>query len=521
MKLDDISIGSRLALSFTMTCLITIATALLGFALMRGIEQRFLEIEHTDNRKVQLAEQFAARTEAFRHAIELRVLMQGQAAPGGDAVAGLDELERAWVTIRAFEVEDDDEARLRAAIDVERLRFLGAARDVQAAVAADRHDQARAALAANLRPAFATLRERIADYGARHEKDKRAQIEALEVFYERAVALLILFAVVNAALSALAGWRITRSIVGPVRMARDCALKLARGDLSESPSCARRVDGRDEAAQLLAAMRTMHEGLREMVATVQTKAGSVASAAGQISAGSTDLSARTETQAGSLQQTAATMTELTSAVQTTARNSEQAAELAEGALAVARRGGNLTQEVVRSMTDIEVSARKISEIIGVIDTIAFQTNILALNAAVEAARAGSQGRGFAVVAAEVRSLAQRSAGAAREIKTIIGASSKQVAEGTALVHQAGSTMGEIVTAIERLHRIVARVQSVTREQAQGISQVDATLVELDRATQHNAALVEESAAAAASLDEQARVLMRQAARFRLDRVGQG
>ncbi len=265
----------------------------------------------------------------------------------------------------------------------------------------------------------------------------------------------------------------------------------------------------------------MHQALREMVAGVQAKAGSVASAAGQISAGSSDLSARTESQAASLQQTAATLGQLTSTVKTTARSGAQAAELAGGALAVASRGGEITRQVVRSMNDIEASARKVADIIGVIDNIAFQTNILALRAAVEAARAGAQGRGFAVVATEVRSLAQRSAGAAREIKSIIGTSVSQVGQGTELVRQAGSTMDEIVAAIERLHRIVAQVQEVTRDQAVGISQVDTTLVDLDRATQQNAALVEESAAAASSLDQQARGLLDQVARFRLEGAAAG
>ena len=174
------------------------------------------------------------------------------------------------------------------------------------------------------------------------------------------------------------------------------------------------------------------------------------------------------------------------------------------------------QDVVSTMQDITTSSHRVADIIGVIDNIAFQTNILALNAAVEAARAGAQGRGFAVVAAEVRSLAQRSAGAAREIKSIIGASVGQVSQGTELVRQAGSTMEEIVAAIERVHRIVAQVQQVTRDQAVGISQVDTTLVDLDRTTQQNAALVEESAAAASSLDQQAQGLLDQVARFRLD-----
>ena len=360
------------------------------------------------------------------------------------------------------------------------------------------------------------MKARIGECSVRQARHKQALTDAIVESYEMAVLVLSVFAAVSILVSALAGWRISRSIVEPIRMARDCALKLARGDLTGSVACQQVDRGRDEAMQLLSAMRTMHQGLRDMVAMVQNKAGSVAAAAGQISAGSMDLSSRTESQASSLQQTASTMGQLTSTVQTTAESGAQAAELAGGALSVASRGGEITQRVVRSMTEIEASARKVADIIGVIDTIAFQTNILALNAAVEAARAGEQGRGFAVVASEVRSLAQRSAGAAREIKTIINASVSQVSQGTELVRQAGSTMQEIVEAIDRLHGIVAKVQEVTREQALGISQVDTTLVELDRATQQNAALVEESASAAASLDQQARSLIEQVARIRLE-----
>ena len=240
-----------------------------------------------------------------------------------------------------------------------------------------------------------------------------------------------------------------------------------------------------------------------------------ASAAEQISMGNADLSTRTEQQAASLEETAATMDQIHATVRGNSESTVQAAALASGAGSVADKGGSLMQNVVQTMSGIDASSKKIVDIIGVIDGIAFQTNILALNAAVEAARAGEQGRGFAVVAAEVRSLAQRSAAAAREIKSLIGASVEQVGEGAALVGQAGHTMAENVSAIGRVNRIMADIQTSTREQTEGISQVGQAVNELDRATQQNSALVEESAAAAESLNQQAKAMMVTVSRFRL------
>jgi len=318
-----------------------------------------------------------------------------------------------------------------------------------------------------------------------------------------------------AGVAAFAGWFLTLAVSRPIQYATRCALRMAEGDLTVRVERRGGPVGADEASQLIAAMQTMHDSLTEMVSGVHANAASVAAAASQIALGNADLANRTERQASALQQTAATMDELTSTVRNNTDGTSQAASLADGAGQVARRGGEVMAQVVQTMGTIDASSKKIADIIGVIDSIAFQTNILALNAAVEAARAGEQGRGFAVVAAEVRSLAQRSSTAAREIRGLIGDSVAQVGGGRALVEQAGTTMQEIVDSVTRLNQIMSEINVSTREQSEGITQVGQAVTDMDTATQQNAALVEESAAAAESLDQQARMLMEQVSKFRL------
>jgi len=309
---------------------------------------------------------------------------------------------------------------------------------------------------------------------------------------------------------------ITRPLGGEPEDIVHTADAIAAGDLT---TALRVQPGDTESA--MARLAAMRGALTGIVGGVRMNAESVATASAQIAQGNQDLSQRTEEQASSLQQTAATMEELSTTVRNNADSARQANQLAQGASSVAAQGGEVVGKVVNTMQGISDSSRKIGDIIGVIDGIAFQTNILALNAAVEAARAGEQGRGFAVVASEVRSLAQRSAEAAKEIKTLIGRSVEQVEQGTVLVDQAGQTMGEIVGSIQRVSDIVAEIASASAEQSTGISQVGDAVGQMDQVTQQNAALVEESAAAAESLRGQAQQLVQAVATFKLPAGNQG
>jgi methyl-accepting chemotaxis protein len=271
----------------------------------------------------------------------------------------------------------------------------------------------------------------------------------------------------------------------------------------------------DETGRLMKSLQTMTSSLTTIVSQVRASSESIATGSAQIATGNTDLSQRTETQASSLQQTAASMEELSGTVKNSAASARQANQLAVAASAAATHGGELVDVVVGTMGEISTASRKISEIIGVIDGIAFQTNILALNAAVEAARAGEQGRGFAVVATEVRTLAQRSAAAAREIKVLIGASVDRVEAGTRQADEAGKGMGGIVAQVKRVSDLIGEISSAAVEQSTGIAQVGDAVTDLDKMTQQNAALVEESAAAAESLRQQAEKLVEAVSRFKL------
>ena len=324
-----------------------------------------------------------------------------------------------------------------------------------------------------------------------------------------ALALLAAVGLVLTSVIALIIRSVERSVGGDPADAANTAMKIASGDLSSDVQLAR-----NDSHSLMFAMKNMRDRLVEMVAHVRSSTDSIALASGEIAAGNNDLSSRTEEQASALQQTAASMKQLAATVQQNAANAEQGNQLATAASTVAVRGGEVVGQVVQTMKGINDSSRQIADIIGVIDGIAFQTNILALNAAVEAARAGEQGRGFAVVAAEVRTLAKRSADAAKEIKQLITASVERVEHGSSLVNQAGSTMDEVVQSIRRVTDLMGEISAASREQSQGVSQIGDAVNQMDTVTQQNAALVEQSAAAADSLKVQAQQLVTAVAVFR-------
>ncbi len=306
------------------------------------------------------------------------------------------------------------------------------------------------------------------------------------------------------------------SICRPIDQAEQVAKAIAQGDLSDH-----QIDtsGHDEAARLLRSLAEMQQSLSKLVGQVRQSTDSLSTASAEIASGNQDLSVRTEQTASNLQRAASSMDLLTSTVRQTADASRQANQLASSAGEVAARGGNVVSQVISTMTDINASSKKIIDIISVIDGIAFQTNILALNAAVEAARAGEQGRGFAVVASEVRSLAGRSAEAAKEIKSLIGASVERIETGSRLVTDAGQTMTDIVNSVQRVSDIIGEITAAAAEQSHGIDEVNTSVVQLDQMTQQNAALVEQSAAAAESLREQAERLAQVVGTFKLN--GQG
>jgi methyl-accepting chemotaxis protein len=395
----------------------------------------------------------------------------------------------------------------------EQRKAYSAARD-EAVKAQAAGDQALAVqiLDERFTPAAKVYQESVQQLVAMQHANIAAIASEIKESADSSETLIGMLAVWSVLLGAVSSWLLTRGIVRPIREAVKLAETVASGDLTH------RIDAttNDETGQLLRALRHMNDSLVRIVSEVRGGTDTIAGASGEIAAGNLDLSARTEQQAASLEETAASMEQLTGTVRQNADNARQANQLAITASNVALEGGAVVSQVITTMGSINESSRKIVDIIGVIDGIAFQTNILALNAAVEAARAGEQGRGFAVVASEVRTLAQRSAAAAKEIKSLIGDSVDKVDAGTKLVDQAGATMEQVVESIRRVTDIMTEITHATKEQTVGIEQVNQSIGQMDEATQQNAALVEESAAAATSMQEQAAKLAQVVGVFRLD-----
>jgi len=343
------------------------------------------------------------------------------------------------------------------------------------------------------------------------QKSAQAEGQATVATMSQERILLVSLSGLAILAAAVLAWLLARSITRPLKQALDIARRVAAGDLTSEVE----VKSKDETGMLLQALKDMNDSLKKIVGEVRGSTDSISTASKQIASGNADLSSRTEEQASSLEETASSMEELTSTVKQNTENAKQANQLAAGASEVAVKGGTVVGQVVQTMASINDSSKKIADIISVIDGIAFQTNILALNAAVEAARAGEQGRGFAVVATEVRTLAQRSAAAAKEIKELISDSVHKVEDGTKLVDEAGKTMGEIVTAVKRVTDVMAEIAAASQEQSSGIEQVNQAITQMDEATQQNAALVEEASAAAESMQEQAQNLAEAVAVFKL------
>ena len=510
-ELRSLRIGTRLNLAFGLILLILAACASVGVWRLSQLNTVMQQLGSTDNEKMQVAVRWRqtielnwVRTQAALHEEDLSRIPVWQAQM--DKTSEITAAAR--TRLHTLATTDIDKALL-AEIDVRREAY----RAPRAALIKRRlaGDNVADELERTLKPLAVAYNKSILDIEERQQ-----------ALYDQALAdagrdaalggrIVVLCAVVAVLLGALFAWRISRSITGPLAEAGAVARRIADGDLTEKLQ----PTGHDEATALMQSLQDMQGQLATVVAGVRHSADSVALASAEIAQGNNDLSGRTEQQAAALEETAASMEQLSATVQQNADNAAQAKQLALDASGVAGQGGAVVARVVQTMKGINESSDQISDIIGVIDSIAFQTNILALNAAVEAARAGEQGRGFAVVATEVRSLAGRSAEAAREIKSLIHASVDRVQQGTALVGEAGTTMGQIVQAIQRVSDLVGEISAASNEQSSGVSQVGEAITQMDQATQQNAALVEESAAAADSLRSQADQLVQAMAVFRL------
>ncbi len=512
MKMQSLRIGTRLALGFGLVLL------LLAVALGISYRQIGAVGPHIDllvelQRRQDIAQDWRTQTQLNVTRTDA-VARSGGTGPVAEFFSPAIKSTRAKITelqeSLAKVVDSERGKALLAEIAEARKAYVDIRNQVFAQLKAGEADAALQTLEGKMRPAseaYVATISRMADF-----QGERVRMETLRVMEEarRTQMLMLGIAVACLSLGIAAAWLITRSVVGPLREAIHEAEEVGHGDLSRDI----RSVGSDETAQLTQALAQMQQALRHLVGSVRENANGVATASSEISLGSNDLSSRTEQQVSAIQQTAASMEELSATVKLNADNAGEADQLAHDASQVARQGGEVVGEAVLRMKGIEESSRKIADIIGTIDAIAFQTNILALNAAVEAARAGEQGRGFAVVASEVRMLAQRSADAAKEIKSLIGDSVERVEQGAVLVNRAGQTMAEVVTAIGRVAQIVREISSASREQSTGASQVGQAITQMDQATQQNAALVEESAAAAESLKQQAGELVKLVSAFR-------
>jgi len=517
MRVSNIKIGVRLAMAFGAMIVLIGVVAAAGMWSMNRIKGDLDTITRVDNAKTKLSHALIEQVHIQQRVVRTLILLSDpdlKREQASKVKVARDTYLKLWDELLAL---PGDIALLaqRESVEAARLGASAINGKVLILAMAERDKEATELLLGDGLSTNQKWVDAVGGYISASEAATAARVVTADASFRTGLWTMGLIGLAAAAVGLFAGGFITGTITRPIAYARQCALRMAEGDLSERVERRAGFDGKDETSELIAAMQAMHDSICEMVSGVNVSASGVASASQQIAAGNLDLSSRTEQQAASLEETAATMDQLTSTVRNNADSTQQAVGLAIGATEVATRGGAVMEQVVQTMSGIDRSSKKIADIIGVIDSIAFQTNILALNAAVEAARAGEQGRGFAVVASEVRSLAQRSSEAAREIKALIGASVEQVSTGSVLVQRAGVTMSEIVESIGRVNQIMSEIRTATGEQANGIAQVGTAVNDMDRATQQNAALVEESAAAAESLNQQAQMLMNKVSRFRL------
>ena len=511
--IENLKIGTRLSAAFSLVIimmLLIIVIALIRFSEIAQVNTRIIE---SDWVKADAANIINATTRSnARRTMELIIASDGAQVARIKAHIETNKavIAEALTTLENLVYLPEGKA-LVARLKEARANYVRAFSKVVQLNDEGKKEDAIAAMNRETLPALDALQAPIDELTTLQKAIVVASSAELKGKIDSANIVMLTLGIIAALSGAWFAWWITRSITRPIRIAVHMAQTVASGDLSSRVS----VTTRDECGQLLKALQEMNDSLVHIVMQVRTGADAMATATSQIAAGNLDLSSRTEEQASVLEETAASMEELAATVKNNFESSKHANQLAESASSVAAKGGAVVGKVVMTMEQINTSSRKIADIIGVIDGIAFQTNILALNAAVEAARAGEQGRGFAVVANEVRNLAGRSATAAKEIKQLIDDSVGNVAEGCKLVEQAGSTMDEIVVHVRRVADLMGEITMASSEQTSGIGQVNQAVSQMDEVTQQNAALVEEAAAAAESLEEQARGLVDVVAVFKI------
>ncbi|WP_171898980.1 methyl-accepting chemotaxis protein [Janthinobacterium psychrotolerans] len=507
------NIGTRLRWAFAVLTLLLLATAALSVLRLSSLDERMRGVVDREYPKTVLANEIIKQVNVIARSSRNLFLMfeLDQVAQERDTIARASAATEKLLGELDGKIGGEQGKQLMQAVKEARGVFNTGRDKVLALLYDGARDEASALLLQTVRAdqlrymgALENLITHQHNLMVEAGKQVREEYLAARAMVLALSAAAILFSIITA-------WLVTRSIVRPLQHALGVAQTVAAGDLSSTFG----QHASDETGRLLDALAIMNDNLRDIVRQVRSGTDTIATASTEIAAGNIDLSARTEEQASSLEQTASAMEELSSTVQQNVDNARQASTLALAAAQVANRGGEAVGQVINTMEAISSSSAQIAEIIGVIDGIAFQTNILALNAAVEAARAGEQGRGFAVVATEVRNLAQRSASAARDIRALIATSGEQVSNGSALVVQAGATMHEVVQAVEKVSRMVSDITTASAEQSTGIGQISEAVLQMDEVTQQNAALVEEAAAASQSLESEAARLQRVVSVFRL------